>query len=135
MANTLAAILILEDDETNQALYQDILAEDYCVYLARDVLEATDLLTHKRLDLLILDLDLPVINGVEFILLIRDEPSLARLPILVISGGSNLINQLVPDQVQGILQKPFSLSELTALVAETINTVQAVWPHAVSQAT
>ena len=59
------SVLVVDDDEAILDMLRDTLQETYEVDTASDVLEAADLLREKNYDLLILDLNMPVVDGEE----------------------------------------------------------------------
>ncbi len=110
------AILVLDDDEAILHLLRDALSERYRVYTAADILEATDLISTHQFDLVIADLNMPVVNGIELIRHIRAFPRFDRTPIFVISAYPDLAVQLKDVPVQAYLPKPFSIGVLMAVV-------------------
>ncbi|MGE5140987.1 MAG: response regulator [Rudaea sp.] len=105
-------ILVLEDDESVSSLICDVLGSDYDVEACDAPRQALKMLKQKPYDLLILDLGLPGIDGVQVIEQIRAEPSLARMGILVVSAYYDLRRRVPSGQVSAVLPKPFSVSEL-----------------------
>ena len=106
------------------------LSDTYDVFIASDVLAATTLLNTRRYDLFITDLQMPVLNGVEFIHMLRTHPQFSQMPILVVSAFPELAERLRGVSVSGTLQKPFSLPQLLAQISTIIQT-----PHRPSRAT
>ncbi len=107
-----STILILDDDLAILQLLTDALSKQYRVYTAADILEATDLISTHQFDLIIADLNMPVVSGIELIRHIRAFPRFDHAPILVISAYPDLAERLSSVHVQGFLPKPFSISEL-----------------------
>ncbi len=67
-------VLIVEDNETNMKLFADILeAKNYNVTKAFDGLEAYNILKKESFDLLILDIQLPILDGFSLLKKIKDE--------------------------------------------------------------
>lgn len=115
-----ARILVIDDDETILDLIKETLSADYQIFTAHDALEGVDLLMSERFDLLIIDLGMPVVDGVELIEKIRANSPFEKTPILVVSAFPELRRRLAGADVQAILPKPFSLDDLSRKVAETI---------------
>jgi DNA-binding response OmpR family regulator len=76
------------------------------------------LLGIQQFDLLITDLDLPQLSGVELIRILRSRPQ--RPPILVASGTE--LSRDVAALVERMLIKPFQLSELQVSITELLST-------------
>lgn len=110
-------VLIAEDDVALAAFLQRGLgAEQYSVDVAGDGEEADRLATKHDYDLLILDLTLPRLNGLEVLKHVRKNNS--NVPIMVLTGRGR-----VEDRVQALdlgaddyVMKPFAFSELSARV-------------------
>src|SRR3569832_1953646 len=110
-------ILVVEDDHVlADGLVRALRQSSYAVDWARDGAEADSALANPVHDLVVLDLGLPKLEGLEVLrrLRLRD----ARLPVLILSA-----RDAVEDRVKGLdlgaddyLSKPFQLSELEARV-------------------
>jgi DNA-binding response OmpR family regulator len=110
-------ILVVEDDKAVASfLKKGLESEQYAVDVAGDGEEAQSLVDMADFDLVVLDLVLPKVDGLDVLKHIRDrKPS---LPVLILSGRAR-----VEDRVKGLdlgaddyLTKPFSFSELSARV-------------------
>ena len=115
-----SSVLVVDDDEAILQLVNDALQDLYQVSTAADVLQAADLLQEQRFDLLVLDLNMPVMGGEDLLDIFRVHPGFLGLPIVVISAYHDLIQRLANAHVQAILPKPFSVDALRRVVAETI---------------
>jgi len=108
-------VLIAEDDKAVASFIQKgLAAEQYAVDLARDGEEAQFMVEQFDYDLLILDLGLPHVHGLD--ILKRLRATKRSLPVLVLTARTR-----VEDRVRGLdlgaddyLTKPFSFSELSA---------------------
>lgn len=80
-------ILIVDDDKFVLKLMKIILEDDnYQVFTAPDAIVAKDLLAKEHVDLIILDVILPKLNGFDFAKELKKTPGLDNIPILFISG-------------------------------------------------
>jgi CheY-like chemotaxis protein len=80
-------LLVADNDPFFQQLLRDVLEEEgYAVEVARDGLEALDLIHSEPPDCLVLDLIMPKIDGARLCWYLKEDPELARLPVLVVSG-------------------------------------------------
>ena len=118
----MSRILIIEDEEVLADSLQDILAgEGHQVRTARNGLDALDVLAREKPDLALLDLMLPLVDGLTVLkALRRDSPSTA---VVVVTSCSREALQGLP--VQGFLRKPFSLDALLGAVKKVLPTVPA----------
>ena len=79
-------ILFAEDSAVTRSMILRVLSElGYQVTVARDGREALELLEERGADLLLTDLDMPVMNGAELVRKVRGDEAWRRLPVLVLS--------------------------------------------------
>ncbi|GMK39164.1 putative transcriptional regulatory protein YcbL [Paenibacillus sp. CCS19] len=113
-------ILLAEDDiEISQLIQAHLKQENYAVYPAYDGEEVLALFQRETVDLILLDLMLPKISGMELLKRIREA---SIVPVLIISAkGSDLDKALgLGFGADDYLSKPFSMIELTARVQAAI---------------
>ena len=83
-------VLIVDDDDDSRALLRDVLERDrWFVLEARDGSDALDILRSEAgsaIDLVTLDLLMPRMSGWELVDVMRRDPALSLIPILVTSG-------------------------------------------------
>lgn len=82
-----STLLVIEDDETMRAALKRIFeSEGYRVITAADGTQLSTVLDENSLDMIILDIGLPWINGFELAELMKDHTDLKRIPLIFISG-------------------------------------------------
>jgi len=117
--NPISSILIVDDDPEISKLINCILSEeDYDVEIAISGNDAIKNKEIKSFDLILLDVNMPGMNGFEFCHLLKDSFETKDIPIIFITG-----NSLPKDKVRGFdcgaidyITKPFSSIELLARV-------------------
>ncbi len=114
-------ILAIDDDEATLALYRDILGEQYNISTVYAGRQALDLMRKQNFALVILDLELPVMTGIELVQQLHREFGPTTPPILVVTAYPKLAAQLAPGQVQEIMSKPFDIVELQNKIQELVN--------------
>lgn len=108
-----ARILVVEDDQAIQELIRDSLALiEIETDAAGDGLEALNKLRRQHFDLIVLDVNLPKIDGLALLSKIREEGS--NIPVLVLSARSQRddITQGLKVGADDYLVKPFGIEEL-----------------------
>ena len=112
-------ILVVEDDpEVREALVVLLEDEGYATAYACDGHEALARLRDAAPpSLVLLDLMLPVMDGFEFRVQQLQDPRLARIPVIVFSGGGDLDRKAAPLHADGCLSKPVEPETLLRLVA------------------
>lgn len=82
-------ILVIEDDPSTRKLMYTVLEQNgYQVSLAKNGQDGLELLDEKHIDLIILDIMMPVMDGYEFTKLLRDEKWM--IPILMVTAKESL---------------------------------------------
>jgi two-component system, chemotaxis family, chemotaxis protein CheY len=115
-----SVVLVVDDDFDIREALSDVLAsEGYSVVTAADGEEALDRLRGGiRPDVMLLDLMMPRVSGVEVIDALRKDESLRQIPVVVCSANRGY----GPDDlgVHDVLRKPVSVEELLDAVARAI---------------
>ncbi len=119
-------ILVGEDSSIIINLTKSVLAfENYSMKAARNGKQVLELLNKEDFDLILMDLNMPVLNGVECTKMIRAmaDPFKSKLPIIAISGN---INNYTMDEFRKIgfdefIQKPLDFDKLLATVKKHLN--------------
>jgi len=110
-------VLLVDDDPSLlQAVKLGLESHGYQVVTAHDGREGLDLLRHRHPCLVLLDLEMPGMNGWQFREEQRADPSIASVPVVVVSSRTDADRQARAMHVAGGLQKPVDLEELTATV-------------------
>ncbi len=112
------AVLIVDDDLDIREVMTEILADSgYTSASAADGREALALLAEIRPRLILLDLNMPVMNGRQFRAAQRADPELGRIPTVIMTAVDRLTVQVADLGADGALPKPVRLQELLSLVA------------------
>jgi len=112
-------ILVVDDADFIRRLVSEILTkEGYAVLEANNGKEALDILGETRVDMIITDLNMPVIDGIKLVREMRSEPAYKHIPVVMLTSDflesrkqkafESGINEWVP--------KPFITRELRDLV-------------------
>ena len=117
-----ASVLVIEDDETMRAALKRILESDGLdVRTASDGTQLGEAIGDKPIDLIILDVGLPWINGLELAKLLREHESLKEIPLVFISGKTSEfdIKRGFEAGANDYIKKPFEIEK----VKKTIRTL------------
>jgi two-component system aerobic respiration control protein ArcA len=116
------SVLIIEDDETMRAALKRILeSEGLDVRTAADGTQLGEAIGDKPIDLIILDVGLPWINGLELAKLLREHESLKEIPLVFISGKTSEfdVKRGFEAGADDYIKKPFEIEK----VKKTIRTL------------
>lgn len=118
-AHVRSRVLVVEDDrDANDLLQQTLEDEGYEVHQAFDGLEGLEAVASFQPDLMILDLMMPQMNGIELCRKLRAEQSTRSLPILLLTAKDSLTEKITGFEAGGddYITKPFVIGELLARI-------------------
>ena len=111
---------ILAVDDANVALHKyKLILSHYSVVTASDGLEGlAELGRDPEIDLILLDINMPVMNGLEFLSRVQKEPAYQGIPVIIISteGKEEDTIRGLKLGAKGYVKKPFQASELHGLI-------------------
>jgi CheY-like chemotaxis protein len=112
-------ILVVEDEEPVQQLVADLLGDEgYHVLIADDGAQALALVHAERPDLVLTDLMMPVMNGVELCRRLRADEQTRQVPIVVMTAAGR--SQSDAARADAYLAKPFDLDVLLEIVVSYV---------------
>src|SRR5690349_951268 len=120
-------ILVVEDESDIRELLRYNLEQDgFAVEEAADGAEALDRVRRRAPDLMVLDLMLPHMSGLEICRRIRNEPETAKLPIIVVTARSSEVDRVLGLEMgaDDYVVKPFSPREVVARVKALLRRAQ-----------
>ena len=105
-------ILVVDDASFTRSLVRAILSKYECFNIieASNALSALQKLREKKIDLLIADLHMPKMNGIEMVNAIRNDEKIKHIPVLMISGETEreIIVKAIDAGIDQYVLKPFS---------------------------
>ncbi|MGQ0512513.1 MAG: response regulator [Betaproteobacteria bacterium] len=116
-------ILIVEDNEKNMKLARDVLqAKGYATLEAETGEEGVRLALERKPDLILMDIQLPGINGIEALRLVRADPGCASIPIIAFTASvmQGDRSQITAAGFDGFLGKPINLKEFLDTVKRVL---------------
>lgn len=116
-------VLIVDDEAPMRGLLADLLEGDYRVLTAGDGAEALQKLEQHGAELIITDLVMPKMNGIDLMLAVRER--YPALKIIAISGGGVIDHSSQPSAAKlagaaRVMRKPFALAEMRTAVRELL---------------
>ena len=116
-------VLIVEDNELNMKLFRDLLeAHGYNTAGTSNGFEALDLVRTLRPDLILMDIQLPQVSGLEVTRWIKDDPELRAIPVVAVTafamkGDEERIRE---GGCEAYLSKPISVGKFIETVRRFI---------------
>jgi two-component system cell cycle response regulator DivK len=115
--------MIVEDNELNMKLFNDLLeAHGYATVQTRNGVEAVKLARDHKPDLILMDIQLPEVSGLQVTQWLKDDPELAHIPVVAITafamkGDEEKIRQ---GGCEAYLSKPISVVKFLETVRNFI---------------
>jgi chemosensory pili system protein ChpA (sensor histidine kinase/response regulator) len=117
-------VIVLADDSISVRKFVGRMLEKagYRVKFASDGLEALEIVNRSVCDLLITDLEMPRTNGYELLALLREQPEIHRVPVVVVTSraGARFREQALKEGAAAFLLKPVQEEQLIAVVNDLI---------------
>lgn len=113
-------ILIIEDHPVNLELVQILLEKQgYEVFAAARAEPGIELAKAERPDLILMDMRLPGLSGLDAVKLLKQEPATQNIPVVVLTGDIMLQDRQVAlnNGFSGYIAKPIDTREFATLVA------------------
>ena len=112
-------LLIIEDDESMRAALRRIFGGDgYVLKMAADATELASVLDDKPIDLIVLDVGLPWVNGFELAQLLKEHHDLKTIPLIFVSGQADEddMKRAFALGADDFIKKPFDVEKLKKTV-------------------
>src|SRR5215467_12027528 len=112
-------VLIVEDNELNMKLFHDLLdAHGYQILQTKDGMEALDIAREHHPDLILMDIQLPEVSGLEVTKWLKEDASLCSIPVVAVSafgiqGDAEVVRQ---GGCEAYLKKPISVTSFLETV-------------------
>jgi CheY-like chemotaxis protein len=119
----MATVLIAEDNAVNRELLRELLeGRGYVVNEATNGLEALEMMAESKPDALLLDLNMPILDGFSTLKEIRQDPRLTSLPVMAVTASAMRGDQEKALQAgfDSYLSKPIESSVLYAELARIL---------------
>lgn len=125
MKGVKARVLVVDDDKTIRSLFKKTLEkEGHTVVTTGNSLEGLDYVRQQDFDIVFLDLKMPEMDGAELFKQIKSAKP--KLPVTIVTGypGSEIMERAIKEGPLGIINKPFSTSDIITLVNSFLRTKQ-----------
>jgi PAS domain S-box-containing protein len=123
-----ATILIVDDIDANRCLIEEYLSDqDFKIIHASDGAEGLALIKSKKPDLVLMDIRMPKMNGIEATQLIKQDPLVSNIPIIAVTAS--VVEDGRSDKKRGIfdyvLYKPLSKKKLNQCLQKFIRVISS----------
>ena len=124
-------VLIVEDNELNMKLFHDLLeSQGYRTLQTREGLQALALARQHHPDLILMDIQLPEISGLEVTKWLKDDEELSHIPVIAVTafamkGDEERIRQ---GGCEAYISKPISVMHFLEVVRKHLGPAEALVP-------
>ncbi len=114
------SILLVDDDTSYLQLLHEWLKEDYRVGMAKSGVQAITWLARNNVDLILLDYEMPVTNGLQVFEMLKSEQFSKDIPIMFLTSKSdkNIIMQVMAHKPAGYMLKHITKAQLLSNIAK-----------------
>ena len=120
----MAKILIIEDDPLMSRMYQKIFTfENYEVAMAHDGVEGLELARKDKPTLILLDIMMPKMNGLQVLEKLKSDPDTRKIPVVMLTnlaGTSDAESALTHGAVKYIIKSEFEPKQVANMVKEIL---------------
>jgi CheY-like chemotaxis protein len=112
-------VLIVDDEPGVRQLVRRILGKDYAVLEAQDGAEALNMARSHKLDIILMDMMMPKVDGLTACYVIKTDQATKEIPVVMITAVGYDLNKKLSQDIMGAdgyLTKPFSNKELRSAV-------------------
>lgn len=115
-------ILIVEDNKELRDFMKDCLEDHYTIIESENGLDALKLLDSNNFDVIISDIMMPKMDGLEFCHELKSDPAYSHIPIILLSAKTDTTTKIegLKKGADIYMEKPFSIEQLKAQVASII---------------
>ncbi len=127
MTDTKGVILVVDDTPANVTILVDLLQDEgYTIHEARDGQAALDLVPTLAPDLILMDINMPGLNGFETCRHLKGNPATQSIPVVFISAWGELDDKINGFKAGGIdyITRPFQIEEVVARVRTHVTVAQ-----------
>jgi CheY-like chemotaxis protein len=111
------SILVVDDDVNNLEIIKNTLYSEFKIFEARNGREAINMVESLNPDFVLLDWEMPVMNGLETLKHLKSDPQTSHLPVIMMTGYMTEVDRLLEAYENGVIdfiRKPFDILELKA---------------------
>ncbi len=120
-----SAVVVVDDDAPIAQLVSDVLAEEglrarVCTHGP----DAYPAIQHERPYLVILDLQMPLVDGIHVFHQLRADPATATVPVIFLTANPHILEQRLPtyrDMRAQLVRKPFDLDDFIQALTQALH--------------
>ena len=116
---SLSKVLVVDDDPDLAAICSLVLeSEGYETDVATNGAEAYDALNASDVDVVLLDIMMPVMDGITMCKMVKTDPRTCEVPVILMSASEVLRNEAKKSCADAVIEKPFDIAVLLDTVGQ-----------------
>jgi len=117
----MSKILVVDDDMINRKLLSVLLKKaGHTVIEAENGMEAFNILKHEPIEMVLLDIIMPVMDGIDLLKLLKGDSELSVIPVAILTTDDSRKNEALNLGACDVLIKPIKETEITELLNKNI---------------
>lgn len=122
MSKQKTEILIIDDQPGVRKLLEEVLSmEGYSINLASNGTQAMELISSTRPDLVLMDVKMPGINGLELLKVLKEKATQINVIMMTACIEQEIIEEAKKYGVEHYINKPFDLEEVCSILKQVLN--------------
>ena len=117
-------ILVIDDNHDYRAGLMEILTfEEYATLGAENGQIGLEMIRQHSPSLIVCDVDMPVLNGIEVLKTAKTDPKFAKIPFLIVTGSSDKLTRKTSHdlEAEAYLTKPIDIPEFLSTIVSFLN--------------
>ena len=115
-------VLSIDDSAVQHSIFQNMLTPRYDLRTVNSASNALNYLNNHKVDVILLDIEMPNVSGFDFLYDIRKIPSYMDVPIIIVSGkiGREFLNEAKNSSAFAVLAKPVEPKTLVETIEDSL---------------
>lgn len=110
-------VLVIDDNAYNRQIFQIALESiGYCVFTEEDGEDGLKTLNTRDFNLIILDMQMPRLDGPSVLKIIRTSDTWKKIPVVIVTANPHMVAPDIGEMVDFVLNKPIDVIQFTQLM-------------------
>lgn len=131
LADNRKTILIVEDEKEIQSFLNDLLSEKYKILVANNGVEALEIIEKEIPDIIISDVMMPLMDGIEFCAKIKNDIQTCHIPFIMLTAKDSVLHRIegIESGANSYIPKPFHPEHLLIRVQKLLEEKALILKH------
>jgi len=117
----MAKILVVDDNMINRKLLSVLVKKlNHTVIEAENGMEALNIIKNEKIDMLLLDIIMPVMDGIDLLKILKSDSEFSNIPVAILTTDDTKKKEALNLGACAVLIKPFKESDIQAIIEENL---------------